>query len=37
MTLRKKLIENIVGKVENAGDKHFLLFPQFFQPYQSQK
>ena len=24
-------IENIVGKGENAGYKHFLLFPQFFQ------
>ena len=24
-------IENIVGKGENAGSKHFLLFPQCFQ------
>ena len=24
-------IENIVGKGENAGEQHFLLFPQFFQ------
>ena len=24
-------IENIVGKGENAGDHHFLLFPQCFQ------
>ena len=24
-------IENIVGKEENAGKQHFLLFPQFFQ------
>ena len=23
-------IENIVGKGENAGDQHFLLFPQCF-------
>ena len=23
--------ENIVGKGENAGDQHFLLFPQWFQ------
>ena len=23
-------VENIVGKGENAGDEHFLLFPQFF-------
>ena len=24
-------IENIMGKEENAGDQHFLLFPQCFQ------
>ena len=24
-------IENTVGKEENAGDQHFLLFPQCFQ------
>ena len=24
-------VENIVGKGENAGNKHFLLFPQYFQ------
>ena len=24
-------LENIVGKRENAGDQHFLLFPQCFQ------
>ena len=24
-------IENIVGKEENAGHQHFLLFPQCFQ------
>ena len=24
-------IDNIVGKEENAGYQHFLLFPQFFQ------
>ena len=24
-------IENIVGKEENAGYQHFLLFPQFFE------
>ena len=22
--------ENIVGKGENAGNQHFLLFPQYF-------
>ena len=29
-TLRKKAFEHIVGKGENAGNQHFLLFPQFF-------
>ena len=24
-------VENIVGKGENVGYQHFLLFPQFFQ------
>ena len=24
-------VENIVGKGENAGDQHLLLFPQYFQ------
>ena len=24
-------VENVVGKGENAGDQHFLLFPQCFQ------
>ena len=24
-------VENIVGKAENAGNQHFLLFPQSFQ------
>ena len=27
---RKMAFENIVGKVENAGNQHFLLFPQCF-------
>ena len=26
-TLEKKPFENIVGKAENAGNQHFLLFP----------
>ena len=30
----KKPFENIVGKGQNAGHQHFLLFPQCFQPYQ---
>ena len=25
------MVENIVGKGENAGYQHFLLFPQYFQ------
>ena len=29
----KKTFKNIVGKGENAGDQHFLLFPQCFLPY----
>ena len=28
-TLRKNAFENIMGKGENAGNQHFLLFPQF--------
>ena len=36
MTLSKKPFENIEGKGENAGDQHFLLFPQCFQPFQRQ-
>ena len=30
-------VENIVGKGENAGYQHFLLFPQCFQKYSSSK
>ena len=29
-TLKKKYFENIVGKGENAGNQHFLLFSQCF-------
>ena len=29
-TMKKKPIENIEGKGENAGNQHFLLFPQCF-------
>ena len=36
-TLKKKPFENDVGKGENAGNQHFLLFPQCFLPYQRQK
>ena len=28
-------VENIVGKGENAGYQHFLLFPQYFQQASS--
>ena len=28
--LKRKTSENIVGKGENAGNQHFLLFPYFF-------
>ena len=30
--LRKKHFENIVGNGQNAGNKHFLPFPQCFLP-----
>ena len=30
MTLKKMPFEKIVGKGENAGNQHFLLFPQCF-------
>ena len=33
----KEAFKNIVGKGENAGNQHFLLFPQCFQAYQRQK
>ena len=36
MTHRKKPFENIVGKGENAGYQHFLLFPQCFLPFLEQ-
>ena len=36
MTQRKKAFENIVRKGENAGNQHFLLFPQCFLPYHRQ-
>ena len=32
MTIGDKSFENIVGKGENAGNQHFLLFPQCFLP-----
>ena len=35
-SLKKKAFENIVGKEENAGNKHFLLFPQCFLLFPKQ-
>ena len=32
-TIGNKALENIVGKGENAGNQHFLLFPHFL-PFQ---
>ena len=37
MALYKTPIENIMGKGENAGDQHFLLFPQCFLLYQRER
>ena len=36
MTLVIKPFENIVGKGENAGHQHFLLFPQCFLPFPKE-
>ena len=30
-------VENMVGKGENAGNQHFLLFPQCFQKTRDEK
>ena len=35
--LWKEFFENIVGKGENAGNQHFLLFQQCFLLYQREK
>ena len=35
--LRKKALKNNEGKGENAGNQHFLLFPQCFLSYKSEK
>ena len=32
--LGKKPFEKIVGKGEKAGNQQFVIFPQYFQPYQ---
>ena len=36
MTLSKKAIENILGKGENAGNQHFLLFAKCCLPFLLQ-
>ena len=36
-TLKKKALENTVGNRENAGNQHFLLFPQSFLLIQREK
>ena len=33
MTLREEAFENILGKGENAGNQHFLIFPKCFPPF----
>ena len=35
-TLKKTPFENIVGKGENAGNQHFLLFPKCFLPIRKR-
>ena len=34
---KTRAFEKIVGKGENAGNQHFILFPQCFLPYQGEK
>ena len=34
--MKQRAFENIVGKGENAGNQHFLLFPQCFLPFPNQ-
>ena len=36
MTMYETPFENIVEKEENAGNWHFLLFPQCFLPFPKQ-
>ena len=36
-TLKKNASENTVEKEENAGNQHFLLFPQCFLVYHKEK
>ena len=36
MTIKNQALDNNVGKEENAGKQHFLLFPQCFLLYQKE-
>ena len=36
MTPKEKALENFVGKGENAGKQHFLLFQQCFLPFPNE-
>ena len=36
MTLKKEFLKTIVRKGENAGNQHFLHFPQCFLPFPNQ-
>ena len=36
MALRKMLFEDIVETGENAGNQHFLHFPQYFPPLKNR-
>ena len=36
INLRIEPFESTLGKGENTGDKHFLLFPQHFLPFQKE-
>ena len=36
MTLRQRSFEKIMGKRENAGNRHFLLFPLCLLPVSKQ-
>ena len=37
MTQKKKAFENNVVKGDNAGNKHFVLFPKCFPPIKDRK
>ena len=33
---KKMLVENVLGKRENAGNQHFLFYPERFLPFSKQ-